>query len=607
MSPKDSRREGAGALELIEEAVHLLRVSPLALPGSYYLGSLPFVLGFLYFWADMSRGSSAHKHCASSAFAVALLFLWMKTGQALFAQRLKAQISGRPAAPLTVSRFARAALIQTILQPSGLFLLPLSLVIVLPFGWTYAFYQSVTAFAAEEGAKAKSVFQKALKQAQLWPRQNHLLLGVLLLFGLAVFLDLAVGLTTVPSLIKRLFGIETAFTRSRWSFLNTTFLATLCGLTYLCLDPLIKAVYLLRCFYGESLHTGEDLRAELKQYMPAARAGVALLAIIVGNGLASQPGAAGSEQRSNIELRTSSIQVPTRPCLGPCSMLSVGCWMMDVLPWKNLRENERLLSTGPTPNSGIAPADLDRSIDRVLSRREYNWRLPREKGAEDETGKGFFAAFIDGIVETIRSWVKAIGSAIKTGLNRLADLIDWLREKVLGKRATTRDGGGASLDWMVFLRALILILLVLAAVAVVVLFVRAWKRRGAPREVSSEALELVPDLSDENLTASRLPEGDWLNLARELMGQGDLRLALRAFYLASLAHLAQRDLIRVAKFKSNRDYEQELRRRARGLPDLQAAFGENVGIFDRAWYGLHDVTGETLRHFQLNLEKIRSC
>src|SRR5439155_1506172 len=101
-------------------------------------------------------------------------------------------------------------------------------------------------------------------------------------------------------------------------------------------------------------------------------------------------------------------------------------------------------------------------------------------------------------------------------------------------------------------------------VAVVVLFVRAWKRRGAPREVSSEALGLVPDLSDENLSASRLPEGDWLNLARELMGQGDLRLALRAFYLASLAHLAQRDLIRVAKFKSNRDYEQELRRRARG-------------------------------------------
>ena len=91
MSPKDSRREGAGALELIEEAVHLLRVSPLALPGSYYLGSLPFVLGFLYFWADMSRGSSAHKHCASSAFAVALLFLWMKTWQALFAQRLERQ------------------------------------------------------------------------------------------------------------------------------------------------------------------------------------------------------------------------------------------------------------------------------------------------------------------------------------------------------------------------------------------------------------------------------------------------------------------------------------------------------------------------------------
>ena len=91
------------------------------------------------------------------------------------------------------------------------------------------------------------------------------------------------------------------------------------------------------------------------------------------------------------------------------------------------------------------------------------------------------------------------------------------------------------------------------------------------------------------------------------MGKGELRLALRALYLAGLAHLAQRDMIRVAKFKSNRDYERELRRRARALPELQAAFAENVGIFDRVWYGLHDVTQESLQRFQMNLEKIKAC
>ena len=117
----------------------------------------------------------------------------------------------------------------------------------------------------------------------------------------------------------------------------------------------------------------------------------------------------------------------------------------------------------------------------------------------------------------------------------------------------------------------------------------------------------VPDLADENVTASQLPEDDWLRLARELLSKGELRFALRALYLASLAHLAQRDMISLAKFKSNRDYEQELRRRARALPDLQDAFAENVGIFDRVWYGLHDVTREALQRFQINLEKIQAC
>src|SRR5439155_69067 len=231
-------------------------------------------------------------HCAPAALAVSLLFLWMKTWQSIFARHLKAQITGQPAAAMTLSGFFRTALNQTILQPSALFLLPLSLLIVLPFGWLYAFYQGVTVFGAEVGVTAKHVFERAARQAHLWPRQNHLLLGALLLFGLVIFLDVAIGLATVPSLLKMLFGIETAFTRSPWGLLNTTFVATVLALTYLCLDPLVKAVYLLRCFYGESLHTGEDLRAELKQFVPGAGADamVLLLVILVLNAVAGPRG-----------------------------------------------------------------------------------------------------------------------------------------------------------------------------------------------------------------------------------------------------------------------------------------------------------------------------
>ena len=50
MSRRHLRRKGPGPLELIEEAVHLLRVVPWAVLGSYYVGSLPFVLGVLTAW-----------------------------------------------------------------------------------------------------------------------------------------------------------------------------------------------------------------------------------------------------------------------------------------------------------------------------------------------------------------------------------------------------------------------------------------------------------------------------------------------------------------------------------------------------------------------------
>ena len=260
-----------------------------------------------------------------------------------------------------------------------------------------------------------------------------------------------------------------------------------------------------------------------------------------------------------------------------------------------------------TPNSEISPPDLDRSIEQVLGRREFNWRLPREKPADDNSDKGVFAAFMDGLIETLRSWAKAIGRAVKAVVRGVADVIDWLREKIFGRRATAHESGSTGTDWMVSLQGLIFVLLVLVACAVAILFYRTWRRRGARKEIASQVVALVPNVADENVIASQLPEDDWLRLARELMGKGELRLALRALYLAGLAHLAQREMIRVAKFKSNRDYEQELCRRARALPELQAAFSENVGIFDRVWYGLHAVTEEALLRFQINLEKIRAC
>jgi hypothetical protein len=152
------------------------------------------------------------------------------------------------------------------------------------------------------------------------------------------------------------------------------------------------------------------------------------------------------------------------------------------------------------------------------------------------------------------------------------------------------------------------VLLVFAAAVLALLITRLWRQGWRrPETIRAEVVPARPDLNDENVTAAQLPEDEWLRLAAELLNQGDLRLALRAFYLATLAHLAAREIISIARFKSNRDYESEVNRRARGLPELRAAFSANVSSFDRTWYGLYDVTTEALAQFKSNFERIRSC
>lgn len=68
------RQQGRGAFDLIEEATHLLRTAPAATLAVYYLGAIPFVLGLLYFWAEMSRSPFADQHLADASFATGILF-----------------------------------------------------------------------------------------------------------------------------------------------------------------------------------------------------------------------------------------------------------------------------------------------------------------------------------------------------------------------------------------------------------------------------------------------------------------------------------------------------------------------------------------------------
>lgn len=544
MNPKNRRQQDKLALEIIEEAVHLLRMAPLGILASYYIGALPFILGLLYFWTDMSQSAFAYEHCAPAALGVALLFIWMKLWHAVFALQLRTHIVAEALPRWTFRRLINIAVTQSVIQPSGLFVLPIGMALVLPFPWIYFFYQNVTVIGFIEPINIRLVVQRAGQHAGLWPRQSQVLLLVLFAFGIFVFLNLAAAMIVIPHLIKMFFGVESYFTLSPESVLNSTFLIVACGLTYLCLNPLIKTVAVLRCFYGEALHSGEDLRAELRTFLESRKVAAGIVVVFV------------------VLTGVTGVSLPV------------------------------------LPESGISASTLDRSISKVIVKPEYAWRLPREIRAE--AGEGWFVSFMEGTLKTFKNALERVKGWIRS-------LRAWWHR--LWARRFANDGGREGIvgGWTAS-QLLLTALIALVACTLAILFFRLWKRRHRARQpVLSEAIASKPDLADENIIADQFPEQSWINLARELIEKGDLRLGLRALYLAGLAHLAEREIIRVARYKSNRDYAAELKRRVRTLPDLQAAFAENVTVFERVWYGRHEATHETLNQFRANLERIRAC
>jgi hypothetical protein len=178
-----------------------------------------------------------------------------------------------------------------------------------------------------------------------------------------------------------------------------------------------------------------------------------------------------------------------------------------------------------------------------------------------------------------------------------------LARKLSGRRSGPNLTG---LDIAGAVRGIVILLLIALAGLLVWLLFRIWQRRQPVEEMEAKPLAPAPDVADENVGADQLPEDGWARLARELIERGELRLAIRAFYLAALAHLADRHLISLARFKSNRDYERELQRRSHALAGLADLFGGSVTAFERVWYGRHGATAELVEEFRSNVEKMKA-
>jgi hypothetical protein len=240
----------------------------------------------------------------------------------------------------------------------------------------------------------------------------------------------------------------------------------------------------------------------------------------------------------------------------------------------------------------VGSRELEQAVRQTMQSPEYNWRIPPPATA---------ASGVPWIVAATDRAIAAVRSALHWAGTMMDRLLRWIFGG-LGLTPMPRGGQApaAALHWSVWA----LIGLALAMAGWVVWRARRLRRK-KPGPAAGPSLSPVR-LDEEGLTADRLPEAGWLEMAERCLTDGNLRLALRAFYLANLAWLGRREFLILNSGKTNREFEVELRRRARQSPEARELFSANVRAFERAWYGLHEVLQEDALAFRQRGDEIRA-
>ena len=244
------------------------------------------------------------------------------------------------------------------------------------------------------------------------------------------------------------------------------------------------------------------------------------------------------------------------------------------------------------PNEPVTQPALNRQIERVLQNPEFNWREPYSP-IHDSNQK----SLLDQLVSSVRETFLSIGSAVNRLWKALLKIFDFKHLFAEPPTSGSRFPSGiisalTYLLWAVFAGTLIL-------------FAIRLRKLGATVRAKPIAPPPMPDLAEEGFAANQIPDDEWSGLARQKIAAGEYRQALRALFLAILSLLDSHRLIAVERWKSNSDYEKELRRKATPRSDLLALFAESRLGFERCWYGADSVTPEDLESYHSIYERIK--
>lgn len=556
--------QGEGAISLMEEAFHLVRSSWADLAWRYYLGSIPWMLGFLYFVADMSRSSLAIRDAALASLGMGLLWAWKLRWQARYCEGLWRRLEGEGDARQSGSGQRRGASLAALwlMHAFRLPVLLISIVTVAPLGWVIAAWENavVLTFTVDLGGRPlHSLASRSLRLSHFHWGRNHSILLIFLVAALVTWLNIVVTFLVLPNIADSVFGIESLFSTNPEAALgNTTFLLGTFLLVQLVLGPFFHGVYVLRCFSAESRSTGADLLGRLRRFR---------------------------QERKQAE---ANLMAPDRIAIALILVLG-GLFLIS--------------GVGQTAETSLTPEStrFQEEITKVLEQKRYQWRLPRRVLAPE--------------IQAEHGWLVQQVKEIARGTRRMAKTVwEWIDKTILkrmnerGKRTPKTDIDPS--QWSRGVSSVISIILLLLLIALVSWLIAVYLRHQKGKKalavgVTSQGGDIrTVNLASDDLLASQFAEDEWLSLAREQIARGEQRLAVRALFLATLAHLGERGMLRIERSRSNGDYRKDLRIRARTMSDLLRAFDENTLLFERVWYGMHKVGASSIETYLANHGRI---
>ena len=586
-------------IDLIEEAIHLLRRAPIETYAFFLVGITPFVLCFFRFCSEMSYSKFAETYLPGFASTLALSYLWMKAFQYLACRQLVLVYTRDFSNQRTFGRILRSCVHQAAIHPFGLIAKPMAALaaipgfltfvplLMLPASIIFSFFQNASILITGE----RGDFAKCWRLSVTGGRTAASLLLLSLFLRIVIFLNVYTTIGVLPYLLKALFGVDTFLSRDfRW-LISFSYLVGIGLISYFAVDLLIKAIQVIQVCRADAQTTGQDLQRSLMSLTAGSRKRapspfnslLVLVCLII-------PTLTVRAEGSRLRLPETTQDFRSAYCL--CAVDPGGApgvasdappnhrrsRTTDACNAKKFILASLKRAAPPSEADRIPDSELNERIDRELSGSEYSWRKPHHLVSGK---KNWLQGFV--------SWIAKSLGKVSRAVNRMVDVITkWWQSLFPHPEGSPQLSTTASAPtWINQLLLYAIICGLIIAAALIVLRILGRSKKNKPVPIGS-AMPVTPNLKSETTVADELPEDQWLLLARRKLEEGEPRLALRALFLAVLSLLGAQRLIVVRRSKSNSDYETELRRRRSA--ELTELFRGNRRLFERCWYGDHPVT-----------------